>query len=286
MASDCANIKAPDQPHKRKLDQLDSEVSKNPSASYSDDELCDHCLQIDFEGAFQIPDIGRKRHGVLVAELGRKTVEWSQAACPTCRLFAAVRVPPHGISGTDTPEYHLRACSFLKATGFVRTPRLLSEPFRKADSPCLLVLRGNGRSQDAWLGEQSLKRSQKSGIICPVVSSTTESSTKFGTRRVLPDRINYHLLKSWYEFCVQHQSKKCPDTLKVIDCRTKKIVEAPPNCSYIALSHVWGQRQSTMVLGPKQPCGNTEPSILSADTTPSVITDAMTVMVELGWQYL
>lgn len=71
MASDCANIKAPDQPHKRKFDQLFSEVSKNASAKNSDDELCDDCLQIDLEGAFQIPDIGRKRHGVLVAELGR-----------------------------------------------------------------------------------------------------------------------------------------------------------------------------------------------------------------------
>ena len=41
-----------------------------------------------------------------------------------------------------------------------------------------------------------------------------------------------------------------------------------------------------MVLGPKQPCGNTELSILSPDTTPRVITDAMTATVELGWQYL
>ena len=291
MASDCANIKAPDQPHTRMFDQL--EVSKDSSAEYSDDELCDDCLQIDFEEAFYIPDIGRKRHGVLVAELGKRTVEWGRAACATCRLFAAVRVPPHGISGTDTSEYHLRACSFLKAIGFVRTPRLLSEPFRKADSPCLLVLRGNGRSQDSWLGEQSLKRSQKPCIICPVVSSTTESSTNVGTRRVLPNRINYHLLRSWYDFCVHYHPKKCAidskgcaDTLKVIDCQTRKIVEAPPNCSYMALSYVWGQRQSTIALRPKQPCGNNEPSILSPETTPSVITDAITVTVELGWQYL
>ena len=210
-----------------------------------------------------------------------------------CRLFAAVRILPHGVSVTDTSEYHLRACSFLRATDFVRTSRQLFEPFKRADSPCLLVLPGNGRSQNSWLGEQSLKRSQTAGIISSVISSTTQSSTKFRTRRVLPDRINYHLLRSWYDLCVQHHPKKCavdtkerPDTLKVIDCQTKKIVEAPPDCSYIALSYVWGQGQSPIVTWPKQPCGNTEPSILSPDTTPSVIIDAMTVTVELGWQYL
>ena len=109
----------------------------------------------------------------------------------------------------------------------------------------------------------------------------------------MPDRIDYHLLRSWYDFCVRHHPKKCavdtkerPDTLKVIDCQTKKIVEAPPNCSYIALSYVWGQGLSPIVTWPEQPCGNTAPSLLSPDTTPSVITDAMIVTVELGWQYL
>ena len=143
------------------------------------------------------------------------------------------------------------------------------------------------------MGEETLKLSQTAGIISSVVSATTESSTKFRTRRVLPDRIDYHLLRSWYDLCVQHHPKKCavdtkerPDTLKVIDCRTKKIVEAPPNCSYIALSYVWGQRQSPIVTWLKQPYENPGPTILSDDTTPSVVTDAMTVTVQLGWQYL
>lgn len=288
MASPCTTTTATDRFDNQNFRRLDCETGKNPFATDSDEELCDDCLQIDFEGAFQIPDIGRKRHGVLVAELGRKTNGWDQAACPTCRLFAAVRILPDGISVTDTSEYHLRACSFLKATDFVRNSRQLSEPFKSADSPCLLVLRGNGRSQDSWLGEQSLKLSRTVSVISSVVSSTTESPKQFRSRRLLPDRINYTLLRNWYDLCVQHHPKKCvvditgrPHTLKVIDCQTKQIVEAPPDCSYIALSYVWGQGQSLIVTGPEQ-----QSSILSADTAPSVITDAMTVTVELGWQYL
>ena len=292
MAPGCTTIRAPDQLDNRKFRQLDCETGEKSSATVSDDELCDNCQQIDFEEAFQIPDIGRKRHGVLVAELGIKTSEWGQAACPTCRLFAAVRIPPDEISVTDTSEYHLRACSFLKATGCVRTFLQLSEPFKSADSPCLLVLRGNGRSQDSWFGEQSLEFCRTVGVISSVVSSTTESSKKFRTRRVLPDRINYQLLRSWYDLCIRNHPKKCavditerPNTLKVIDCETKQIVEAPPDCSYIALSYVWGLGQS-IATWPEQPCEKPESSILSANRIPSVIADAMTVTVELGWQYL
>ena len=293
MTPDSTNTRTPDQLDNRKSHQVGRETGKNPNASYSDDELCDNCRQIDFERAIKIPDIGRQRHGVLVAELGRKPNEWGQVACPTCRLFAAVRILPDGISVTDTSEYHLRACSFLKATDFVKTSRLLSEPFKKADSPCLLVLRGNGGSRDSWLGWQTLKVIQTAGVISSVVSSTTKFSTRYQVRRTLPDHIDYHLLRSWYDLCVQRHPKKCavstkerPDTLKVIDCQTKKIVEAPLDCSYVALSYVWGQGQSPNVTWPKQPCGNTGPSILLPDTTPSVITDAMIVTVELGWQYL
>ena len=174
----------------------------------------------------------------------------------------------------------------------MRTSRRLYEPFKSADSPCLLVLRGNGRSQDSWLGEQSLKLCRTVGVISSVVSSTIESSKKFRTRRVLPDRINYQLLRNWYDLCVRHHPKKCavditerPDTLKVIDCQTKQIVEAPPDCPYIALSYVWGQGQS-IATWPKQPCEEPGSSMLSADRIPNVITDAMTVTVQLGWQFL
>ena len=91
MAPDCTTTRAPEQLDNRKFHQLGQTTGKNPSATVSDDELCDNCLQIDFEGAPQIPDIRINRHGVLVAELGSKTNEQGQTACPTCRLFAAVR---------------------------------------------------------------------------------------------------------------------------------------------------------------------------------------------------
>lgn len=283
--------------HKRKFDLLDSEKKSVSSEHYAEGDLCDDCLKIDFERVLQIPDIRRKSYGVPVAELGRKTTEWGKAACQMCRLFAAVRVSPDEPAVGGTSEYHLRACSFLKATNLVYFDRSLPEPIRKADAPCLLVLLGKGRSRSRTGRPQSLTamigRGQSSGIICPVISPATESTPRLGTRRLLPDRIDYDLLQGWYQFCAQHHRKTCatdskdyPEKLKVIDCRAQKIVAATPSCSYVALSYVWGQQQHTTVSRPNSPCRNMEPRILSPDTIPSVIRDAMTVALKLGWQYL
>ena len=282
---------------KRKFDHLDSDTNSVTSGQCGEEELCADCLNIDFEGALQIPDIRRKPSGVPVAELGRRTVDWGKAACQMCRLFAAVRVPPDGIAVAGTSKYHLRACSFLSATKLVNIDRSLPESIRKADAPCLQVIGRISRSRTSTNRPQSflamIGRGESFGIICPVVSSACESSPRLGTRRLLPDRIDYDLLQGWYKFCAQHHGKTCavdsknyPEKLKVIDCRTQSIVAATPNCLYVALSYVWGQQKSTTGSRPNSPCRNIEPCILSPDTIPNVIRDAMTVTLKLGWQYL
>lgn len=281
----------------RRIDHVDYERKSVSSGQCAEEELCRDCLDIDFGRAFRYAPIRWKPYGVPVAELGRKTIEWGKTACPMCRLFATVRVPEDGTSATSTSEYHLRACSFLRVTCLVSIDRPLHGFMKKADTPCLLVLGGKGRSRFQKDEPQSLKamisRAQSSGIICPVVSSATESPPRLGTRRLLPDRIDYDLLQGWYQFCAHHHRETCatnsndyPKKLKVVDCRTQKIVAAPPSCSYVALSYVWGQQQSTTVSRPNSPCRNTDPSILPSNIIPSVIKDAMTVVLKLGWQYL
>ena len=227
--------------------QLDSETKSIPFERYYDGEmLCGGCLQIDFDGAFQIPDIGQYSCGVPIAELGRKRFSW----CPMCRLLAAVRIPPPDTPFVaDTSEYHLRACSFLTATIVGNHAGRLPYTLREADSPCLLVLSGKGHqpySEDRTRElRDMINRSQSFGMICPVVTSTSRSSPRFETRRVLSDSIDYHLLQSWYKFCTQYHhktcdvsSKDCPTTLQVIDYWTEKIIRAPSDCSYVALSYI------------------------------------------------
>ena len=271
-----------DMSRKRKFDQLNLQTNVASPKDNASEELFSKCQQIDFEAAFQIPDIRRRRNGVVIAELGRKGTDWGNTTCPMCRLFATVRAPSVESSLADTSHYHLRALSFLKATESVVTSSVLPEPLRKVDRSCLLVLSGKGRSRRSSPGQQSLKAligdTQSYGVIYPIVSSATESSPHFGTRRLLPDCVDYQLLREWHDFCAQNhrqtcatESKEYPEMLKVIDCRTRRIIEAPPSCSYVALSYVWGKQESTTV---------------ASDTMPSVISDAMIVTLELGSQYL
>ncbi|KAM0794925.1 heterokaryon incompatibility protein-domain-containing protein, partial [Usnea florida] len=97
----------------------------------------------------------------------------------------------------------------------------------------------------------------------------------------------------WYGFCAQNHRKACavnskeyPEMLKVIDCRTRRIIEAPPNCSYAALSYVWGKQKSTMVSSSVSTGKNSGHCTLLSLTMPSVISDAIIVTLELGLQYL
>ena len=282
---------------KRKFDQLDPETSNLSLRKDVVEEICSNCQQIDFEGAFQI-DLKWQTHGVVVAELGRKGIEWSKSACSMCRLFAAVRVQPAGRPLSDISEYHLRALPFFKATESVFSGASLPEQIRKADSACFMVVSGKGRNRKVRLREQQsltdlIRHSQPYGVISPIVSSATETPPRVGTRRLLPNRIDYHLLRNWYGFCAQNHRETCaiknkeyPEMLKVIDCRTRRIVGAPPNCSYVALSYVWGKQQATTVSPFVISVKNSRHRTLSLFTIPRVIYDAMIVTLELGLQYL
>jgi hypothetical protein len=64
--------------------------------------------------------------------------------------------------------------------------------------------------------------------------------------------VDFGLIKVWMEQCARtHESchrnlQPLQDRLTVIDCVERKVVQAPASCSYIALSYVWGDHQSSL----------------------------------------
>ncbi|OCK86400.1 HET-domain-containing protein [Lepidopterella palustris CBS 459.81] len=103
-----------------------------------------------------------------------------------------------------------------------------------------------------------------------------------------PDAINYELLKNWIRFCTTCHTSTCQvleesasPSLRVIDCSTRKVIDAPKNCKYVAMSYVWGQ-------GDK----NNKSCLLSPETgalpgnLPTVIEDAIVVVQKLGLRFL
>jgi hypothetical protein len=107
---------------------------------------------------------------------------------------------------------------------------------------------------------------------------------KFKPRLIKPDSIDYNIVRQWLWRCT---TERCSDTsdssktcvpmrgenvfgFKLIDCRTREVVVAPEDCSYVALSYVWGQNQAGW----------------QGDGFPPTIDDSIVVTLELGFKYL
>ncbi|CAI6272720.1 unnamed protein product [Periconia digitata] len=92
--------------------------------------------------------------------------------------------------------------------------------------------------------------------------------------------VDYDLIRRWIHNCSDlHHTEQCIAAkmeiipgFKLIHCSTRKIVPAPSNCVYVALSYVWGEQQSEK---------------LAAHTKfPRVVKDSIKVCLALGYEYL
>lgn len=105
----------------------------------------------------------------------------------------------------------------------------------------------------------------------------------FGLRSVQPDGFDVDFARSCIAYCLDNHGMSCEKGtseanstrfLKVIDCETRKVIPAPQDCSYAALSYVWGS-------APTPP---NHDGIESG--CPKVISHAIEVTLKLNFQYL
>ncbi|KAB8217132.1 heterokaryon incompatibility protein-domain-containing protein [Aspergillus novoparasiticus] len=91
------------------------------------------------------------------------------------------------------------------------------------------------------------------------------------------EKVRYGTLRKWYNL-IQKIPREEIDVLpvSVIDCHKREIVPVCGPCDYVALSYVWGQTAAQ-----EAPKGDSLPRHL-----PCIVEDAMTVVRELGLQYL
>lgn len=114
-------------------------------------------------------------------------------------------------------------------------------------------------------------------------------------RDVYPEKAAVDSVMSWMETCdLSHgtycapRSGKLLKRLKVIDCSTRTVVNAPEDCKYLALSYVWGS------LSTLEPTRSTQPSggLLGSNALylpkilPKTIEDSLALVVRLGYRYL
>lgn len=105
----------------------------------------------------------------------------------------------------------------------------------------------------------------------------------FGPRLLRPNIIDYDLIKKSVQYCDCSHHKTCPGSsgtvtvsggLRVIDIRTRTVIEAPSHCRYAALSYVWGSQSGENAL------------VEDLGSPPLVIEDSFTVCSSLGLEFL
>jgi hypothetical protein len=93
--------------------------------------------------------------------------------------------------------------------------------------------------------------------------------------------LRYDAAKSWIHSCKKQHTTTCArltrsfDSLRIIDCHTRTIMPAPPDCEYVALSYVWG---TTHLVTPKD--------LLDWSRVPELIKDTIAATLGLGYKYL
>lgn len=104
-------------------------------------------------------------------------------------------------------------------------------------------------------------------------------------------RIDFARVRHWLSICSQHHNPP-PERvksearsslrldLKLIDCTTRVVVEAPPGCQYVALSYVWGS------CGTINICRGAKQTAFLPKTLPRTIEDAIIVTISLHLRYL
>lgn len=116
-----------------------------------------------------------------------------------------------------------------------------------------------------------------------ILESKEKQISNFGPRVLQPHIVDYDLIKASIQHCDCYHQKRCTGLaatitvsggLRVIDLRTRTLIEAPSHCKYAALSYVWGSQTGGITLDA------------DLGSPPRVIEDAFSVCVSLGLEFL
>lgn len=109
----------------------------------------------------------------------------------------------------------------------------------------------------------------------------SDRATQTMLQSLTPPFVSFSRVKDHFNTCVdQHADCSLPrgdhviPNLRVINCATREVVNAPANCEYVALSYVWGSVQSD------------NDDLTSMRILPRVIEQSLIVASELGFKFL
>jgi hypothetical protein len=183
-------------------------------------DLCAHCSRIPWEDFLAMSKIERF--------FIRPTSD--DPSCPICRMYLTTfrrMIKIAKLLPSQDTDGHV---SFKAA---VETPHLC---FRAA-----------GATEDSfYIRSQAFSFVQDFTWPRFLVSSVDHKQTVARLQQIFPTDANLSIIRDWlqdcgadHEDCSLHRRIQLRN-FQVIDCEQMKVVEAPPECRFVALSYVWG----------------------------------------------
>lgn len=231
---------------------------------HTEETLCDDCTAVDWSSVPTLAADGLLGiKGLKLRRLNATYEELRDSSCPVCAILSTIIEPYRG-----RPRLELRAVPLSSrfnsrsVSGTFRD----KHPVAESTSQCTVLILVH-EWDNYYPDSKSLAAVRLDGL---------------QSRKIAPSLIDYQGLKSLVETC-QEEHKRCckagsrPNVLdlKVIDLGTHplRVIRAPDQCEYLALSYVWGEQPGDM------PAHDLEKA-------PAVIKDAVSVVKSMGYKYL
>ncbi|KAJ4121582.1 hypothetical protein NW760_005301 [Fusarium oxysporum] len=254
-------------------------------------ELCSRCAKFDIIRAFNEADpLDESQRGELEKaqyiqhaerqeqyrlRFGLLSQFHMKPSCPLCRLlYRLIPRPP--------PEHDTTVLTLIPYRWHIRQDHWEGVPEdhkRKFAIWFGLSTPGLDMSGPSFFNAgQQLRVAMMTGeAIAMHPNSSSEDSY---SARVIEGMVNVDHIRKGLEHCREHHSEQCNAKFdkgllitKMLDVNTRKVMDCPDNCDYLALSYVWGG------IHPAD-------GALEAGTLPQTIEDAITLTKRLGKQYL
>lgn len=270
---------------KRKSDSL--QLKQRESAD-EDGELCSKCRKIDLETAFG--EYARTLEGVYVGDIGEIGPRTRDSSCILCSLVAEILFskPRQNVPSPNTQVYLQAVSAARSVSGFDENPRQSKFQQLRRNSVLQICWREKGVPLDSreWKDTGENSKAIYGEYLAPSEPYVGQGKPSIVCRRLDPYNIDFSILRRWLSCCSSSHRTWCKtrnrrpfSTFRVIDCSSRRIVQAPEDCSYCALSYVWGAAEREEESEPPKPGDLPK-------TLPRVIRDALVVTEKLNYQYL
>lgn len=231
--------------------------------SSSENFVCYYCRRVEWDRLptlFESFDMGYSTRASILRAITANHTQLTTSSCKMCRILSVVK--PQYLDNIEC-NVEAKPFQFFKLYSQHHT-------WRRTTITAL------------WVGPNHPSRIELMRDSRCLVAMSRRDCVDLSSRMTSPRLIDYGWLKSLAQSCEMGHKEYCRSGsldsvsvpgLKVIEVSSRAIIEAPPDCRYVALSYVWGE----------EPNGRLEPDL---QHPPRVIEDAISVTVAMDHEYL